>query len=356
MPPFPSDDRHPDADVAPGRPILSLILCSRNDNYAGNPVWRLQTALNYMALRAEQLKIESSMEVIVCDWGSHTPLRKVLSLSPVAARLTRFLEVPPALAVTLQQDSPFPEVLANNAAIRRARGTYIGRIDQDTLVSREFLQYVSRRLAVPSPDASCESEVMFVGRYSIPLEVAQRCPPFEEIVRYMERFGRILPPESKGRIPWYDTPTGIFLMHRRLWWQAHGYNEQMLYWGFMEAEVIQRLADTYPVVDLGRRFKFGFHHLSHTTLRIQITQRRKNPRRVAEVSEPRGDWGLAAEDLVLRHAEPNAGYARASGENHRGRFAGLAELASWLKEWLLQAMLMAPRLAYNAVRHLRSTR
>jgi hypothetical protein len=64
------------SDPAPGRPSLSLILCSRNDNYAGNSVWRLQTAVNYLARHVEELKLESVVEVIVTEWGSHTPLRQ----------------------------------------------------------------------------------------------------------------------------------------------------------------------------------------------------------------------------------------------------------------------------------------
>ena len=66
-------------------------------------------------------------------------MQEVLHLSPAAARIVSFLAIPPALARELQQDSPFPEVLAVNAAARRANGQYIGRIDQDTLVGKRFL-------------------------------------------------------------------------------------------------------------------------------------------------------------------------------------------------------------------------
>jgi hypothetical protein len=31
-------------------PILSFVICSRNDNHGGNSLWRLQTALNYLGL------------------------------------------------------------------------------------------------------------------------------------------------------------------------------------------------------------------------------------------------------------------------------------------------------------------
>src|SRR5207344_1244533 len=81
------------------------------------------------------------VEVLVTDWGSDVPLREAVGLTPAAAGVVSFVTVPPTLAVALQGDSPFPEVLALNAAARRARGRYIGRIDQDTLVGERFLRW-----------------------------------------------------------------------------------------------------------------------------------------------------------------------------------------------------------------------
>ncbi len=338
-------------DPTPGGPSLSLIMSSRNDNYEGSSVWRLQTALNYLARHVEELKLESVVEVIVTDWGSQVPLRQVLALSPVAARVTRILEVPPELAAFLQKDSPFPEVLANNAAIRRARGAYIGRIDQDTLIGREFFEHFCRAFAVPSDGDPNESAVIFAGRRSIPIEVARRCPPLEKLVQYIDRFGRYLPTEGKGRKPWFDAPVGIFLLNRRLWWEARGYNEQLLYWGFMEAELAQRLGASYPIVDLGREGRCGFYHLSHSTLRFLITHRRKNSRLVGELGEPQDDWGLAAQELELCPAEPNDRYSEPPSGQKTEASTWSVDLASWLKEWLWQAGLVLVRLVYNAVRH-----
>jgi hypothetical protein len=121
-------------------PVLSLILCSRNDEYMGNSRWRLETTLNYVADQVEALGRTKDVEVLVADWGSDIPLRDVLRLTPAAAGIVSFMLIPPEIARALQKDSPFPEVLALNAAARRARGAYIGRIDQDTLVGRRFLE------------------------------------------------------------------------------------------------------------------------------------------------------------------------------------------------------------------------
>ena len=121
--------------------VLSLILCSRNDQYMGNSRWRLETTLNYLAQRIRELGRENDVDVLVADWGSDIPLSEVLQLSPAAAKIVSWLLIPPEIARPLQKDSPFPEVLALNAAARRATGEYIGRIDQDTLVGRRFLEF-----------------------------------------------------------------------------------------------------------------------------------------------------------------------------------------------------------------------
>ena len=80
------------------KPVLSLILCSRNDQYLGNSRWRLQTALNYLAQKVHELGREEDVEVIVSDWGSEIPLHSVLELDSIAERIVSFVIIPPTLA------------------------------------------------------------------------------------------------------------------------------------------------------------------------------------------------------------------------------------------------------------------
>lgn len=80
------------------RPVLSLILRSRNDSYMGNSRWRLQTTLNYVANRLSEMERLDDVEVLVADWGCEFPLSEVLQLSPAAARVVSFLHIPPDTA------------------------------------------------------------------------------------------------------------------------------------------------------------------------------------------------------------------------------------------------------------------
>ncbi|MBM3777712.1 MAG: hypothetical protein FJW23_05655 [Acidimicrobiia bacterium] len=280
---------------------LSLILCSRNDQYMGNSRWRLQTALDYAARRAHELGRANDVEILVADWGSETPLRDVVRLGPEAGRMVRFLHIPPAAARRLQRDSPFPEVLALNAAARRAGGDYIGRIDQDTLVGGRFLRMFfdlvegRRHLDVPVATA-----LLFANQRMVPYRFTSRCPDLPLVERCIRSFGPRLPVELSPRRPFHAHGVGIWLAHRDLWHECGGYDERMIYMNDMEINMIERLRRRHVLVDLGRIVDYDFFHLEHYSPlqpRRSSTHRRVNPSSPfdrTDVINPTGaDWGLA---------------------------------------------------------------
>jgi hypothetical protein len=285
-------------------PQLSLILCSRNDNYMGNSIWRLETCLNYVAARVEELGRESDVEVLVTDWGSEVPLSSALTLTPRAAHITRFLTIPRPLARAAQGDSPFSEVHALNAAARRAKGKYVGRIDQDTLVGADFLRVFfdlseGRGQWGPSP---LEKSVIFAHRRRIPFRIASKCPPLPNVERFLRVFGRLLAVDtpSPGE-HFYKAPVGIWLAPKRCWDECRGYDERYVYWGMMEVEMIKRVKETYPLLHYEEHAPCSFYHLEHYhVLARRATDRQKNPK-VREddlVFRPNGDdWGLGAHAL-----------------------------------------------------------
>jgi Glycosyl transferase family 2 len=306
------------------KPVLSLILCSRNDQYMGNSPWRLQTALNYIAQNVHELNREEDVEIIVTDWGSEIPLHTVLQLSPIAARMVSFVIVPPALARAVQQDSPFSEVHALNAAARRVNGQYIGRIDQDTLVGKHFLKMFfeffeeSRQLSV-----SLNSALLFANRRDIPYRFAHHCPSFWSVDQYIRWFGRSLVVENhmKNYKPqlFYCSYVGIWLLHRDLWYECGGYDERLIYMNEMESDMAARLmGGKHKMVNLGILVDYDFYHLGHyhpNAIYQASAHRQVNTKKWHELDEewsptvlhPNSeDWGLIQYHLAVMRYSSNS--------------------------------------------------
>ena len=295
-------------------PTLSLILCSRNDEYMGNSCWRLETTLNYVADQVEALGRTKDVEVIVADWGSDIPLREVLQLTPAASRIVSFMLIPPEIARPLQKDSPFPEVLALNAAARRARGTYIGRIDQDTLLGRRFLAVFfdihehRRQIEIP-----LESALLFSNVRMIPYRFAVRCPSLSVVEHFVERFGSRLKVEINSRRPYYWYSVGIWLLPRALWHECGGYDEAMLYMNGMEIDMINRLLQKYKLVNLGKIVEYDFYHLEHyhpwVPRKSSVYRKTNSDDNVGFKAcfHPNNEkWGLVQYPLSLSHPSTNS--------------------------------------------------
>lgn len=277
----------------------------------GNSRWRLQTALNFVAEKVAEVGRENDVEVLVADWGSEVPLCDVLELSPAAARITSFILVPPTTAQELQQDSPFAEVFALNAAARRARGEYIGRIDQDTLVGKRFLEALfdlhEGRLQLEVP-----LKTGFANLKMITYRFAVRCPSLASVSFFINLFGRFLRTEnSRSNSPFYFAGVGIWLLHRDLWNECGGYDERMIYMNAMETNMILRLLPKYGTVNLGKLSDYDFYHLEHYhpwSTRRSSVHRKVNPHlpfSQPDKMNPNGEsWGLSEYDLQVVPAKP----------------------------------------------------
>lgn len=284
--------------------VISFILCSRNDSYMGNPIGRLELALNYLAENVRLLGREENVEVIVSDWGSEKPLKDVLNLNAAASRITRFLEVPISVVKEVQKDSPFAEVLALNAAVRHASGQYIGRIDQDTLVGKRFLQMFfewtdgKRKSAV-----DLDRSFLFSCRREIPFGFATRNPSLGQVSQLIRLCGSMLKIESDYPHFFFGNPVGIMLLHRNIWEECGGYDERLIYWGWMEIDMAFRLQKKYPLVNLGPIVGCDFYHLEHYDPSLpRKTPRKRNPmiREGLSLFPNESTWGLVNYPLILQ--------------------------------------------------------
>jgi hypothetical protein len=292
------------------QPQLSLILCSRNDAYMGNSRWRLETALNYTAARVVDGGRAHDVEILLVDWGSEVPLREVMRLTAEAARLVSVITVPPVIVRERQRDSPFSEALALNVAVRAARGRYIGRIDQDTLVGERFLRWFSAVAAGERPlpgGVAPEAALLFSNRRDIPYRLATRSPSLGHVTTFLRHFASTLPvlrdPHTAGGLYWTGS-VGIWLAHRDCWFECGGFDERLIYYNWIETDMIRRLQPTHPLIDLGELTRWDFYHLEHCDPRTTYLRRPPRFKNAAvdltaavTMLHPNGDqWGLADRD------------------------------------------------------------
>jgi hypothetical protein len=289
--------------------LLSLILCSRNDSYMGNSLWRLETSINLALLNAKDANFLDELEIIVSDWGSEIPLSDVLCLVREGQEKVKFVHTPPAIAKIKQKDSKFPEVIALNAAARRASGEYIGRIDNDTIVGREFFENFNNLLAKTDSLWFDPSDAfMFIERRSIPYRFSSKSYPISYVSQYIKSYGSSLKVETARTwgLPFWWSPVGIMLFHKKIWYDSRGYDENLIYWGWMEGDLALRLDKKHLLIDFKDLAGNFLYHLEHypslTAYKDRngpATPRQKNEPKMRGLSYQVNDenWGLNQENI-----------------------------------------------------------
>lgn len=285
--------------VKPQSPLLSLIYVARNDNYMGNFRWRFETALNYLANNLLALGRLDDVEVLITDWGSDEPLHTALTLSLAARRIVRYLIVPPQIAREEQRDSPFPIVIAQNAAVRRCRGEFIAQTDSDIMFTPEFLAVFFKALdARQASGIALDRALVFAKRRHVPWSYAAENPPMSEMHWYLQRFGRFLPVERF--LGFTFAGTGLMLMHRDLWSDCGGYDERLIYWGWMEIDLGLRVRRKYPLFDLHQIGLTAYHLEHYPSRRASNNPRKLNPTDWNNAFQPNAeDWGLSDRSLDI---------------------------------------------------------
>ena len=288
----------------PEKKLISLILCSRNDEYMGNARWRLETSINLALLNAQKADFIDNLEIVVSDWGSEIPLREVIQLIPEAENRVKFLHTANDRAVVEQKDSKFPEVIALNAAARRASGEYIGRIDNDTVVGSEFFRkFAKLHQNNPTDELDLKDSFLFVERRSVPYRISKLSLPLSQINWFIKTFSKFFKVESAtdwGKEFWHS-PVGIMMFHRDIWHATNGYDERLIYWGWMESDLALRLGQHHKVVEFSNYVGHDLYHLEHYSNLVEYkdrngaaTPRKKNEPKYENLNyrENSSSWGL----------------------------------------------------------------
>ena len=286
------------------KPLISLILCSRNDSYMGNSRWRLETSINLTVLNAKEANFLNNLEIIVSDWGSDVPLPDALVLIPETRGVVKFVHVPQKVAVIEQKDSKFPEVIALNTAARHATGDFIGRIDNDTVVGAGFFRkFEQLHKNNPTDELDLADSFLFVERRSVPYRISRLSLPLSQINWFIKTFSKFFKVESAtdwGKEFWHS-PVGIMMFHRDIWHATNGYDERLIYWGWMEGDLALRLGQHHKVVEFSNYVGHDLYHLEHYSNLVEYkdrngaaTPRKKNEPKYENLNyrENSASWGL----------------------------------------------------------------
>jgi len=274
---------------------LSLILCSRNDNYNGDSVGRLTTSLNHNSKMFKEL----DAEIVLTDWGSDIPLSETLDLSGDAREIIRFVYVPPNIAQKYQKDSPFSEVHALNSAARRSCGDYIGRIDQDTLIGDKFIEWFYNTY-LQDEEMRKTYRALFSARREMSREQSEN---WEVTIKDGSAVDILHRTYALNQLRFYKSAVGIFIVEKELYYLCGGYDEEYIYMNYMENNFVERLKNHSELMNLGKEVDFDFFHLKHIqsdgACDYPSGVRKTNPRySIARVVNPNGNnWGLVGEDL-----------------------------------------------------------
>jgi hypothetical protein len=281
------------------RPLLSICLVGRNEEYQGDYLYRMRTCLNFLGRGLANLGRQKDVEILITDWGSDVPLHKELALLPEARDLVRCIVVPPALARERQRDAKFPYTISANTAMRRAAGEFICDLTADVILTGPVVAKLMSILDGAYPNIPVREAMFPILRRQLPMCQAKRKPSLRELDEYLNRNLATLPPDGMGC--GYGWAAGV-MMHRSLWEATRAYDESMLYWGWSDIDFALRMTQRYPIIELAN-FGICGVHLQHyfQTPDDPVFQAHKKtlPNDTPAFVANGENWGLADEKLEM---------------------------------------------------------
>ncbi len=287
--------------------LLTIFSQGRNDGYMGNFTWRLATALNNHARNIRYLDAYAKVEVLVTDWGSEQPLYEVLDLTDEARSIVKFLMVPPALAKQFDGDSEYSFIHPLNAAARRAQGKYVLFSDSDVFITLDSMTKLLHHLKKGRiGEFGLDTTFFWASRYHIPQYVTQHSPSIRIIDQLVDEAWTSFETEPLDKKKFHGS--GVCLLTSRdMWHESTGWDEQMIYWGWFDIDLHERLRSRYDWADLSE-LGMKMFHLEHYFARSLHSYNMDKPeRRINPDTPPRGyapnppNWGLADYQLEVRN-------------------------------------------------------
>lgn len=251
--------------------MISFILVTRNDNYAGNSIDRLRISLNHNIKNLKKYFPDhyNNYEFLIGDWGSdNDEINKYNILTEEFEKL-KIVKFPKE--VTDLFDTDFNEVHSLNFLIKNSSCDYVARLDQDILIGESFFKYVLDKGLNRDKFYWSTRRDLSAGNIS-----EDYGAPSWKI--YGSDF-------EKGAI-------GIILSSKDSFVKIKGYNEKLIYRNHMEHDLYKRFLDLLgdeSCVNLGLELNVPFFHIYHE--RLHLSQRKNNDLSNLEFVNNE-EWGL----------------------------------------------------------------
>ena len=84
----------------------------------------------------------------------------------------------------------------------------------------------------------------------------------DSFIRFFKSHFRVESATDWGKEFWWS-PVGIMIFHRDIWHACRGYDERLIYWGWMEGDLAIRLGQKHEVVEFSKFVGHDFYHLEH---------------------------------------------------------------------------------------------
>jgi hypothetical protein len=140
--------------LSEAKPLLSIVVTSRNDNHGVNLLGRMQTFVNALIDQCKQHNLHA--ELILVEWNPPTDRPRLAEAlnwpdNPHPCDV-RIIEVPEYIHRRFAHSDRLPlfQMIAKNVSIRRARGQFILATNIDILFSDELMVHFASRKLKPN--------------------------------------------------------------------------------------------------------------------------------------------------------------------------------------------------------------
>ena len=287
-----------------------------NDGYGGRPMARLAASLKALLWGLREHDLEQVSEIMIVEWVSRSVRTRVCEAPEMqqicqaknnetpgtdATALEggvtlRILTVDQDRTINLVQPAlaRISEVHAYNAAAQRAKGSYLLRLDQDTVVGPSFMRFLQSEMRAAWPHVH---QPWFGGRRDCDESTSEHI--LQDPITFLQEVDI-----ETSLVAWDSEtsmggPVGIMGLPAWLWRAVRGYDERYVAWGHMELELYNRLSHVSSVMPVSNYtdVSYPFYHIMHNKSTLSEPVRQANS--FHEFTKPVDRLGVSKSNSML---------------------------------------------------------